>query len=159
MGFGFALDYLNKDKQALMALQKAIELDSTLKKNLMLQTTIGSIYGDLGLKGREIKHYKKIIKFNSKFYQAYFNLALALGDIGRFNEALDFLKKAIELKPNYAKAYLLLAKGSEAIGEFKKAIDYYLMAQRLYLKLGRKDIEREISLRLNQLLKRFGKST
>tara|TARA_B100000686_G_C16795658_1_gene982117 strand:+ start:50 stop:814 length:765 start_codon:yes stop_codon:yes gene_type:complete len=158
MGLGFSLDYLNEDREALAFLKKSIEMDPSLRDHLMLQTTIGAIYGDLGLKQDEIVHYRKIIKINPSFYQAYFNLALALGDMGKMNEAINILKEAIIIKPTYAKAYLQLAKGSEAVGSIDNAIGYYLMAKQLYSKLGRIDIEKEIHLRLNQLLKKFGKT-
>ena len=159
MGLGFSLDYLNKDREALAILEKSIEIDPKLRNHLMLQITIGAIYGDLGLKLDEIRHYREIIKINPNFYQAYFNLAIALGDTGKINKAINILKKAIIIKPNYPKAYLQLAKGSEAVGAIDNAVGYYLIAKCLYSKIGEQHIEEEISLRLNQLLKKFGKTS
>ena len=49
MGLGFALDFLNDDERAIKELNRAVEVDSELENHLMLQTTLGAIYGDLGV--------------------------------------------------------------------------------------------------------------
>tara|TARA_B100000686_G_C16762060_1_gene959324 strand:- start:675 stop:1319 length:645 start_codon:yes stop_codon:yes gene_type:complete len=159
MGLGFALDYLKKDVDALRALKKALKIDQRLKNNLILQTTIGAVYGDLGFHVKEIEHYIEVINNNPNFYKAYFNLALALGEMGRMNEAMDWLEKVVKIKPDYAKAYLQLAKGSELMGKYNRSIEYYLIARRLYSNAGNYKAENEINLRLKLLLKNYGKSS
>ena len=59
MGLGFALDFLNQDQRAIYELNKAVEIDPKLENHLMLQTTLGAIYGDLGLKKKNWSNIKK----------------------------------------------------------------------------------------------------
>ena len=45
--------------------------------------------------------YRKAIKLNPNYAQAYNNLAFPLKELGRLNEAKDSLMQAIVLKPEY----------------------------------------------------------
>ena len=74
MGLGFALDKMKRHKAALKELETAIRIDPNLKKHKMLGITIGAIYGDLGMKEKEIFIYQSIIENNPTFIEAYFNL-------------------------------------------------------------------------------------
>ena len=125
----------------------------------MLQTTLGAIYGDLGLKEKELDKYQKIIEIDPKFYQAYFNLAIALGEIGKITQAITVLERVIVVKPDYAKAYNQLGIAHEIIKKPNKAIKYYLIAQKLYSKVNDEKIIRNINRRLKELYKVIGTSS
>jgi len=156
MGLGFALDFLNDDQRAIKELNKAIEIDPELENNLMLQTTLGAIYGDLGLKEKELSLYQRVIEIDPDFYRAYLNLAITLGEIGRISEAITVLERVIVIKPDYAKAYNQLGVAYEVMRNPKKSIVYYLIAQKLYSKMNDEESERRINRRLEQLYKAIG---
>ena len=156
MGLGFALDFLNNDQKAVEELNKAVTIDPGLVNHLMLQTTLGAIYGDLGLKEKELGKYQRVIEIDPKFYRAYLNLAIALGEIGNISQAIKVLEKVIVIKPDYAKAYDQLGLAHEIMHNPKKSIRYYLIAQKLYSNLKDKESEKKIKRRLDQLYKTTG---
>ena len=159
MGLGFALDFLNEDQKAIYELNKAVEIDPQLKNHLMLQTTLGEIYGDLGLKEKELSKYQKVIEIDPKFHQAYLNLAIALGETGKIAQAITVLERAIKIKPDYAKAYNQLGIAHEIIQNPNKSIKYYLIAQKLYSKMNDEESVRNINRRLKELYKSVGASS
>ena len=156
MGLGFALDFLNDDQKAIEELNKAVLIDPELENHLMLQTTLGAIYGDLGLKAKELDRYQRVIEIDPKFYRAYLNLAIALGEIGKIPQAIKVLKRVIVIKPDYAKAYYQLGVAHEIMNNPKKSIKYYLIAQKLYSNLKDEESEKEIKRHLDQLYKTTG---
>ena len=159
MGLGFALDFLNEDQRAIYELNKAIEIDPQLENHLMLQTTLGAIYGDLGLKEKELSKYQKVIEIDPKFYKAYLNLAIALGETGKITQAIAVLEKVIIVKPDYAKAYNQLGIAHEIMQNLNKSIKYYLVAQKLYSKINDKESVKIINRRLKELYKAVGTSS
>ena len=159
MGLGFALDFLNEDQRAIYELDKAVKIDPQLENHLMLQTTLGAIYGDLGLKEKELDKYQKVIEIDPKFYKAYLNLAIALGEIGKITQAITVLKRVIIVKPDYAKAYNQLGIAYEIMQNPNKSIKYYLIAQKLYSKINDEESVKIIKQRLKELYKAVGTSS
>ena len=159
MGLGFALDFLNQDQRAIYELNKAIEIDPQLENHLMLQTTLGAIYGDMGLKEKELGKYQKVIEIDPKFYKAYLNLAIALGETGKITQAITVLEKVIIVKPDYAKAYNQLGIAHEIMQNPNKSIKYYLIAQKLYSKINDEESVEIINRRLKELYKAVGTSS
>ena len=159
MGLGFALDFLNEDQRAIYELDKAVKIDPQLENHLMLQTTLGAIYGDLGLKEKELDKYQKVIEIDPKFYKAYLNLAIALGEIGKITQAITVLERVIIVKPDYAKAYNQLGIAYEIMQNPNKSIKYYLIAQKLYSKINDEESVKIINRRLKELYKAVGASS
>tara|TARA_B100000686_G_scaffold60427_1_gene65056 strand:+ start:335 stop:1078 length:744 start_codon:yes stop_codon:yes gene_type:complete len=159
MGLGFALDFLNEDQRAIYELDKAVKIDPQLENHLMLQTTLGAIYGDLGLKEKELDKYQKVIEIDPKFYKAYLNLAIALGEIGKITQAITVLERVIIVKPDYAKAYNQLGIAYEIMQNPNKSIKYYLIAQKLYSKINDEESVKIIKQRLRELYKAVGTSS
>ena len=159
MGLGFALDFLNQDQRAIYELNKAVEIDPQLENHLMLQTTLGAIYGDMGLKEKELGKYQKVIEIDPKFYKAYLNLAIALGETGKITQAITVLEKVIIVKPDYAKAYNQLGIAHEIMQNTNKSIKYYLIAQKLYSKINDEESVKIINRRLRELYKAVGTSS
>ena len=159
MGLGFTLDFLNEDHRAIHELDTAVEIDPQLENHLMLQTTLGAIYGDLGIKEKELGQYQKVIEIDPKFYQAYFNLAIALGETGKITQAITVLEKVIIVKPDYAKAYNQLGIAHEIIQNPNKSIEYYLIAQKLYSKMNDEESVRNINRRLKELYRMISSSS
>ena len=159
MGLGFALDFLNEDLRAIHELDTAVKIDSQLENHLMLQITLGAIYGDLGIKEKELGQYQKVIEIDPKFYQAYFNLAIALGETGKITQAITVLERVIIVKPDYAKAYNQLGIAHEIIQKLNKSIEYYLIAQKLYSKMNDEESVRNINRRLKELYRKNSSSS
>ena len=159
MGLGFALDFLSEDQRAIYELNKAVEIDPKLENHLMLQTTLGAIYGDLGLKEKELGKYQKVIEIDPKFYKAYLNLAIALGETGKITQAITVLERVIIVKPDYAKAYNQLGIAYEVMKNPNKSIKYYLIAQKLYSKINDEESVKIINRRLKELYKAVGTSS
>ncbi len=159
MSLGFALDFLNQDQRAIYELNKAIKIDPQLENHLMLQTTLGAIYGDMGLKEKELGKYQKVIEIDPKFYKAYLNLAIALGETGKITQAITVLEKVIIVKPDYAKAYNQLGIAHEIMQNLNKSIKYYLIAQKLYSKINDEESVEIINRRLKELYKAVGTSS
>lgn len=159
MGLGFALDFLNEDDRAIHELDSAVEIDPQLENHLMLQTTLGAIYGDLGIKEKELSQYQKVIEIDPKFYQAYFNLAIALGETGKITQAIKVLERVIIVKPDYAKAYNQLGIAHEIIQNPDKSIEYYLIAQKLYSKMNDEESLKNINRRLKELYRMISSSS
>ena len=156
MGLGFSLDFLNEDERAIKELNRAIEIDPQLEQHLMLQITLGAIYGDLGLKEKELSKYQKVIEIDPQYYPAYLNLAIALGEIERVSDAITVLKRVILIKPDYAKAYNQLGIAYEIMRNYRQSIEHYLIAQKLYSKKNDLDSEKEVNQHLKHLYKMLG---
>ena len=159
MGLGFTLDFLNEDHRAIHELDTAVEIDPQLENHLMLQTTLGAIYGDLGIKEKELGQYQKVIEIDPQFYQAYFNLAIALGETGKITQAITVLERVIIVKPDYAKAYNQLGIANEIIQNLNKSIKYYLIAQKLYSNMNDEESVRKINRRLKELYRMISSSS
>ena len=131
---GVANDKLGKREEALIANQKATEIDP---EDFEAHNNLGNSLRGVGRLQEAVISFKNAISINSNYPQAFFNLGNTLNNVGEINEAIKCFQKATILNPNYIKAYnnlgLLYAnKGNlkEAEKCFKKAIhlnpDYFL---------------------------------
>jgi len=85
-----------------------------------------------------IKYYKRAIKLNKTFVEAYYNMATCYGRIKDYQSAIKIYKKTIGLDPDSGKAreglgnaYLQLARGT--LREYKK---YMKSANRQLKQIG-----------------------
>jgi tetratricopeptide (TPR) repeat protein len=133
MALGTSLKLIERNEEAIVALEKAIKL---APKDAALLNDLGSIQLDMGeVIGAEI-NFRRALQINPDFPQAYTNLGMALEQLGNSDEAELCHKRAIILMPNFTEAYYNLGitfrnlgKLTEAILSFKKAIaikpDYF----------------------------------
>ena len=93
-----------------------------LIKKLFLQAVDFEKRGDL-LRAKSI--YQKIIKINSKFPNAYYNLANILKGLGEYEDAISNYKKVIAIDPQNISAINNLGVLYREIKEYKMAIFYF----------------------------------
>ena len=74
--------------------------------------------------------FKKILKKNDKFIEAYNNLGVTYSHLGDNDKAIENYKKALELNKDYASAYNNLATQYDDFGEYPIAIKNYTQALR-----------------------------
>lgn len=123
---GMANDKLDKREEALIANQKASELEPD---DFEAHNNLGNSLKRVGRLQEAIKSFKKAIDINSNYPQAFFNLGNTLNSIGEISEAIKCFQRATILNPNYTMAYnnlglLLATRGNfqEAEKCFRKAI-------------------------------------
>jgi tetratricopeptide (TPR) repeat protein len=114
-----ALDYFNT----------ALKLDST---NLDVYYSKAKYLQDKGLSknshdmlNRSIETYKKIIKKDRNYAQAYYNVGYIYNEIDSLDNAYRYFDLAIKVSPTYADAYYSRGLVAERQGlEDKAIIDY-----------------------------------
>ena len=113
-------------------LEQALTESKTLLEKFPNSVFLHNIAGasNTGLKqfDNAIKSYKKAIKINPDFAEAYYNMAIAQKVIGEFEEAIKSYKKALKIKPNYFEAHYNLGNILSEKGDKKAAIDSYEFA-------------------------------
>ena len=113
-------------------LEQALTESKTLLEKFPNSVFLHNIAGasNTGLKqfDNAIKSYKKAIKINPDFAEAYYNMAIAQKVIGEFDEAIKSYKKALKIKPNYFEAHYNLGNILSEKGDKKAAIDSYEFA-------------------------------
>ncbi len=74
--------------------------------------------------------FKKTLKKDDKFIEAYNNLGVTYSHLGENDKAIENYKKALELNKDYASAYNNLATQYDDFGEYSIAIKNYTQALR-----------------------------
>ena len=74
--------------------------------------------------------FKKTLKKDDKFIEAYNNLGVTYSHLGENDKAIENYKKALELNKDYASAYNNLATQYDDFGEYPIAIKNYTQALR-----------------------------
>ncbi len=74
--------------------------------------------------------FKKTLKQDDKFIEAYNNLGVTYSHLGENDKAIENYKKALELNKDYASAYNNLATQYDDFGEYSIAIKNYTQALR-----------------------------
>lgn len=75
-----------------------------------------------------ISEYSQIIKSNPQFYNAYYELGVALAKKGNLKDGINQLKLALEINPNSALCYYTLGEFLCQQGKLTQAIKYYRQA-------------------------------
>ncbi|MCA9701433.1 MAG: tetratricopeptide repeat protein [Myxococcales bacterium] len=153
---GNALTYLDRDDEALVAYQKAVELDP---KDAMPHAAVGSLIGlaygaDTDAKNQAIEHLQTALKLDPELAAAHMALGVVLLDLGRYQDAIAALENADRLQGNVETAYNL-AQAHARAGNDDKALEYAksaiqyepnaegadirLLYARLLMKAGRMD--------------------
>ena len=97
---------------------------------LVFQNTLGTIYYLSESYDKAMEQFQSIIRFDKKFYLAYYNLALVYEKTKDIKTAKKYLLKVLELKPDFIQAHYhigvlnLVSKNKRgAIVSFKKVIE------------------------------------
>jgi Tfp pilus assembly protein PilF len=115
-----------RDKEAKVAMQKAIDIDPSVP---YFNNAMGDIYLFEKRPDLSIECYQKAIEKDPKYALAYSGLGDAYAQTKNRDKALGSYRKALELRPDYALVYYKLGllyedtNPSEAIKQFEKYLE------------------------------------
>jgi predicted O-linked N-acetylglucosamine transferase (SPINDLY family) len=122
---------------------KCIELLNFNSDNLFLLNIYGVILFKKNSYQKAINQFKKIIKIDSKYIEAYYNIGTIFFNLSKFKEAVDYFNSAIAINKDYFEAYFNLAECyrnlenlDDAILNFKKCLKYKPNDFEIYNNLG-----------------------
>ena len=119
-------------KEALLAYERAIELDPTL---LDAQINRGCLLHEAGRLADAERAYRGALEACGGVPALFYNLAAVLEDLGHKEQAVQAYKQALEGDPRLADCHYNLALLCESLGRSKEAIRH--MAQYRKLQKGR----------------------
>ncbi len=121
-GSGLAQTELNKNADALISFNLAIDLDPN---NPELLNNRGNIYKYLYQWDSAIADFRNAIGLKPDYPQAISNLGNVYKEMGRFKEALIHYQSAIDLQPGFATAHLNKALLLLGQGGFENGFEEY----------------------------------
>ena len=86
--------------------------------------TIAKQDQDKGEYARAIKNYKKAVKIDNKYAEAYSNLGYCYRKSGDYDWALSSYKKALKIDPKLAPAHEYIGEAYAELGKFDKAEEH-----------------------------------
>lgn len=95
---------------------------------------------------KAIIEYKKAIKFDGAFYEAFNNLGNALFRMRRFKEAVDAFQNALKINPNLISTQSNLGNALSESGNYEQALKAYNKAISLNPNVASPYYERAVSL-------------
>jgi len=125
--WGRSYEALKQSSQAIMALEKAVAMDSTLD----LHSDIGTM---LYLEQRypeAIAHFDKKIQSDPQASSAYFNRGISYIGLKDYKEAANSFRKGVELKPDYVQGHLWLAQSYATLDAMDQAKAEYQIVARM----------------------------
>ena len=84
-----------------------------------------AIGDEKAIQRKMINAYKTALKYDNRFYEASYNLALTYENLSMQDSAIYFHKLAISQKPDLAQAHMRLAKIYEAQKKYDLALQHY----------------------------------
>lgn len=118
--FGEAAQLLHQG-QATAALKILTKLDQAIPSNPGILYYIATAHSLTGSKHKAIQIYERVIRLNSRFIEAYNNIALDFAYLGEHQKAIAFLDHALEIKPDFIEALNHKACFLNALGEYPAA--------------------------------------
>lgn len=100
---GLVKDFNNKHFSQL--LKKIPELQKNYSESLFLLSLLGSINYELKKYEKAINNFESIIKIDSHFSDAYYNLGIIFKNISQIDKSIDNFEKCIKINPNKFEAY------------------------------------------------------
>ena len=94
---GVALFMLGKYRDALLSLDKAIEMNPAMEENFAIHALKANAYAYLNEPAKAIKHAKKSLLLNNQESVDYNLKGIMLGLLGKYTEAIESYDKAIAL--------------------------------------------------------------
>jgi tetratricopeptide (TPR) repeat protein len=137
---GNSYDKVGDTAQAMLALERAIEINPTLPESLM---NLGNIYLKAGKTENAIRKYEAALEIDPDNAKVHNNLGNAYTKRGQLNDAISHYTRSIELDPDFLEAYKNLAsayygqgKFGQAAAQLKQAITLEPQDPNLYKQLG-----------------------
>jgi tetratricopeptide (TPR) repeat protein len=130
---GFVYSQLEKYKEAIADLNKALEIDPKISSAFSFR---GQAHFELGNYQQAINDYNKAIELKPQYAnaKAYYNRGVAYGKLGNYQQAINDYNKAIQLNPKDAKAYFNRGVAYDDLGNKQK----FIADMKIAAKLGNK---------------------
>jgi len=119
------------DGKLQQALNDSNELLEKFPNSIVLCNITGAANAGLMKFDAAIESYKKALKINPDYADAYYNMAIVLNDKGESELALEGYRQALKIKPNYADAYINMGVILKEMGDLEAAIKSYKQALKI----------------------------
>jgi len=107
------------------ALSEATQMLERFPNSVVLYNIAGACNAGLMQFDAAIINYKKALKINPDYADAYSNMGNALKDKGDLEAAIESYKQALKIKPDYAQAYNNMGNTLKEKGDLDAAISNY----------------------------------
>jgi len=113
------------------ALSEATQMLERFPNSVVLYNIAGACNAGLMQFDAAIINYKKALKINPDYADAYSNMGNALKDKGDLEAAIESYKQALKIKPDYAQAYNNMGNALKDKGDLDAAIISYKQALKI----------------------------
>ena len=117
--------------QLKQALFESSQLLERFPNSVVLYNIAGASNAGLMQFDAAINNYKKALKINPDYPDAYNNMGNALKDKGDLEAAIESYKQALKIKPDYAEAYYNMGIALKGKGDLEAAIESYKQALKI----------------------------
>ena len=117
--------------QLKQALFESSQLLERFPNSVVLYNIAGASNAGLMQFDAAINNYKKALKINPDYPDAYNNMGNALKDKGDLEAAIESYKQALKIKPDYAQAYNNMGIALKGKGDLEAAIESYKQALKI----------------------------
>ena len=117
-------DFNNKHFSQL--LKKISELQKNYSESLFLLSLLGNINYELKEYEKAINNFESIIKIDSHFSDAYYNLGIIFKNINQIDKSIDNFEKCIKINPKKFEAYNNLGNIYRDKQQIETAINLYV---------------------------------
>jgi len=121
---GLVRDFNNKHFSQL--LKKISELQKNYSESLFLLSLLGNINYELKEYEKAINNFENIIKIDSHFSDAYYNLGIIFKNINQIDKSIDNFEKCIKINPKKFEAYNNLGNIYRDKQQIETAINLYI---------------------------------
>ena len=121
---GLVRDFNNKHFSQL--LKKISELQKNYSESLFLLSLLGNINYELKEYEKAINNFESIIKIDSHFSDAYYNLGIIFKNINQIDKSIDNFEKCIKINPKKFEAYNNLGNIYRDRQQIETAINLYI---------------------------------
>ena len=126
--YGTSLRGLGRTEDAVMAFERALELDT---RNVDAFFHLGEVCEDMGNSSEAIKNYRAAVSIDKRQDYAFVRLAKAYFAQNHFDEAMSACHSAILANPRNSEAYNQLGLALFAMGQVSSAGDSFKTAIKL----------------------------
>ncbi|MDC1449350.1 tetratricopeptide repeat protein [Candidatus Thioglobus sp.] len=117
--------------QLQQALSESSQLLERFPNSVILYNIAGACNAGLMQFDAAINNYKKALKINPYYADAYSNMGNVLKDKGDLEAAIESYKQALKIKPDYAQAYNNMGNALKDKGDLEAAIQSYKQALKI----------------------------
>ncbi|HVP56573.1 MAG TPA: tetratricopeptide repeat protein [bacterium] len=125
--WGRSYEVLKQDSLAVIALEKAVEKDSTLD----LHFEIGTLLYKQERYPEAVDHYQKKVQADSQSVPAYLNMGFSFIRMKKYPEAVKAFRKGVDLKPEDLQPHLWLAQSYALMDDIEQAKNEYLVVAKM----------------------------